>query len=117
MKKLISIILVLVMALALVACGEAGGAASTRMTMGTGGTTGTYYGYGNVLGQYIKNNAGIDVTVGVLEKECQQLIQRFVTFNTLQRPFITLKWAESADGFIDLNRTEGKPYIFSSPLF
>ena len=63
MKKLISIILVLVMALALVACGEAGGAASTRMTMGTGGTTGTYYGYGNVLGQYIKNNAGIDVTV------------------------------------------------------
>ena len=63
MKKLISVILVLVMALALVACGEAGGAASTRMTMGTGGTTGTYYGYGNVLGQYIKNNAGIDVTV------------------------------------------------------
>ena len=63
MKKLISIILVLVMALGLVACGEAGGSASTRMTMGTGGTTGTYYGYGNVLGQYIKNNAGIDVTV------------------------------------------------------
>ena len=61
-------------------------------------------------------NAGIDVTVGVLEKECQRLIQRFVTFNTLHRPFITLKWAESADGFIDLNRTEGKPYIFSSPL-
>ena len=61
MKKLISVILVLVMALALVACG--GNAGSTRMTMGTGGTTGTYYGYGNVLGQYIKNNASIDVTV------------------------------------------------------
>ena len=61
-------------------------------------------------------NAGIDVTVGVLEKECQQLIRRFVTFNTLHRPFITLKWAESADGFIDLNRTERSPYIFSSPL-
>ena len=61
-------------------------------------------------------NAGIDVTVGILEKECQQLIRRFVTFNTLHRPFITLKWAESADGFIDLNRTEGSPYIFSSPL-
>ena len=61
-------------------------------------------------------NAGIDVTVGVLEKDCQQLIRRFVTFNTLHRPFITLKWAESADGFIDLNRTEGSPYIFSSPL-
>ena len=61
-------------------------------------------------------NAGIEVTVGVLEKECQQLIRRFVTFNTQHRPFITLKWAESADGFIDLHRTGGHPYIFSSPL-
>ena len=60
--------------------------------------------------------AGIEVTVGVLEKECQQLIRRFITFNTLHRPFITLKWAESADGFIDLHRTGGHPYIFSSPL-
>ena len=61
-------------------------------------------------------NAGINVAVGVLEKECQQLIQRFVVFNTLHRPFITLKWAESADGFIDFKRSDGKPYIFSSPL-
>ena len=61
-------------------------------------------------------DAGIEVTVGVLEKECQELIRRFVTFNTLHRPFITLKWAESADGFIDIHRTGGHPYIFSSPL-
>ena len=61
-------------------------------------------------------DAGIDVKVGVLEEECRQLIRRFVTFNTLKRPFITLKWAESADGFIDLHRTGGHPYIFSSPL-
>ena len=60
--------------------------------------------------------AGIEVKVGVLEEECRQLIRRFVTFNTLRRPFITLKWAESTDGFIDLHRTEGHPYIFSSPL-
>ncbi|MDO5400779.1 MAG: TAXI family TRAP transporter solute-binding subunit [Eubacteriales bacterium] len=59
MKKLVCLILVLAMALTLAACG--GG--SAKMTMGTGGTTGTYYGYGGVLGQYIKNNAGIDVTV------------------------------------------------------
>ena len=58
MKKLICVVLCLVTALSLVACG---GAAS-KMTMGTGGTAGTYYGYGNVLGQYIKNHAGIDVT-------------------------------------------------------
>lgn len=61
-------------------------------------------------------DAGIEVKVGVLEAECLQLIQRFVTFNIRKRPFITLKWAESSDGFIDLHRTGGHPFIFSSPL-
>ena len=60
MKKIISMALIAVMALTMVACG---GASTTKMTMGTGGTAGTYYGYGGVLGQYIKNNAGVDVTV------------------------------------------------------
>ena len=60
MKRLISLALVLVMVLALAACG---GAAGTKMTMGTGGTSGTYYAFGGVLGQYMKNNASIDVTV------------------------------------------------------
>lgn len=49
-------------------------------------------------------------------KECRHLIRRFITFNTLHRPFITLKWAESADHFIDIERTNGKPMILSSPL-
>ena len=60
MKKIISIALCLALALTLVACGSTSGA---KMTMGTGGTSGTYYGYGGVLGQYIKNKAGIDVIV------------------------------------------------------
>lgn len=60
MKKIISLMLSMIMAFALVACG---GASASKMTMGTGGTSGTYYGYGGVLGQYIKNHAGIDVTV------------------------------------------------------
>ena len=60
--------------------------------------------------------AGIKVTVGVLEKECQQLIRRFITFNTQKRPYITLKWAESADGFIDKNREGGNPVLLSTPL-
>ena len=59
MKKLIAIVLALVMALSLVACG--GGA--SKMTMGTGGTAGTYYAYGGVLAQYIKNHADIEVVV------------------------------------------------------
>ena len=60
MKKIISVVLAMVLVLTLAACG---GASAAKMTMGTGGTSGTYYGYGGVLGQYIKNNAGIDVTV------------------------------------------------------
>ena len=60
--------------------------------------------------------AGIEVTVGVLEEECRHLIRRFITFNTLKRPYITLKWAESTDGFIDINRTGGKPIKLSNPL-
>ena len=59
MKKIFALLLVMVMVIAVSACGTAG----TKMTMGTGGTSGTYYGYGGVLAQYIKNNAGINVTV------------------------------------------------------
>ncbi len=56
-KRILAIVVVL--ALSLVMLTSCGG---TKMTMGTGGTSGTYYGYGSVLGQYIKNNAGIEVT-------------------------------------------------------
>ncbi len=45
--------------------------------------------------------ADIDVSVGVLEEECKALNKRFMTFHGKQRPFVTLKWAESEDGFID----------------
>lgn len=61
MKKMLSIVLVIALALSLAACGGSGSA--SKMTMGTGGTSGTYYAFGGVLGQYIKNNAGIEVTV------------------------------------------------------
>lgn len=60
MKKVLCVVLVLALALAMTACGSGSAA---KMTMGTGGTSGTYYAFGGVLGQYIKNNAGIDVVV------------------------------------------------------
>ena len=44
--------------------------------------------------------AGINVTVGVLEKECNELNKRFFTFHQQKRPYIILKWAESEDGFL-----------------
>lgn len=60
--------------------------------------------------------AGREVITGVLEIECQQLISRFITYHMAHRPYITLKWAESADGFIDILRTNGHPVILSNTL-
>lgn len=48
--------------------------------------------------------AGIEVTVGVMEEECRWLNRRFFTFHQQHRPYIVLKWARSADGFIDDHR-------------
>lgn len=52
--------------------------------------------------------AGVNVVAGVLEKECLHLNKRFFTFHDLKRPYIILKWAQSADGKIaasDSSRT------------
>ncbi|NDW12595.1 bifunctional diaminohydroxyphosphoribosylaminopyrimidine deaminase/5-amino-6-(5-phosphoribosylamino)uracil reductase RibD [Bacteroides sp. 214] len=60
--------------------------------------------------------AGRQITVGVLEQECHQLISHFITFNRDKRPYIILKWAESIDGFIDRKRTEGAAAMLSTEL-
>ena len=44
--------------------------------------------------------AGIEVEVGLLEEEGRELNKRFFTYIEKKRPYIILKWAESADGFI-----------------
>jgi len=61
--------------------------------------------------------AGIEVKVGVLEKECLELNHRFITCHTRKRPYTILKWAQSADGFIDRERTSPteNPVVFSNP--
>lgn len=45
--------------------------------------------------------AGVRVVTGCLERECVDLNRKFMTAHRLSRPFVTLKWAESADGYID----------------
>ena len=45
--------------------------------------------------------AGIEVTVGVLEQECRWLNRRFFTYHSKHRPYIILKWAQTANGYID----------------
>jgi diaminohydroxyphosphoribosylaminopyrimidine deaminase/5-amino-6-(5-phosphoribosylamino)uracil reductase len=64
---------------------------------------GTIDPFAEVQGRGVKKlqDAGIDVTVGVLEKECQWLNRRFFTYHSKHRPYIILKWAQTANGFID----------------
>ena len=45
-------------------------------------------------------NAGCNVTVGILENDCKNHHKRFFTFHNKKRPYVILKWAETADGFI-----------------
>ena len=61
--------------------------------------------------------AGIQVDVGCLEDEAKRLNAKFFTAHTNHRPYITLKWAQSADGYIDRRRaTDELPERFSTPL-
>ena len=45
-------------------------------------------------------NAGTEVVVGVLEKECKELNKRFFLFHTEHRPYVILKWAQTSDNKI-----------------
>lgn len=49
--------------------------------------------------------AGIEVVTGVMDEECRRLNKRFFTFQEEKRPYVTLKWAQTCDGFIDHART------------
>lgn len=57
-------------------------------------------------GLFRLRNAGCEVITGVLEDECRRLNRRFFTFHEKKRPYITLKWAQSADGYLDILRSE-----------
>lgn len=62
-------------------------------------------------------DAGVEVVEGVLEDEARRLNPKFFTAHTFQRPFVTLKWAQSADGFMDALRDPSEPaFRFSTPL-
>lgn len=74
-----------------------------------------------VSGEGIKRlrAAGCEVKVGVLEEECRHLNRRFFTFQEKKRPYIILKWAESRDGYMDIeeNASAGRgSYPISSHI-
>ncbi len=58
--------------------------------------------HSKVNGQGIQHllDAGCEVITGILEEECLNLNRRFFTFHIKKRPYIILKWAQTANGFI-----------------
>lgn len=80
-----------------------------------------------VAGRGVKmmQDAGIEVLVGVLEAACRELNKRFFCLQEKHRPYVILKWAQTADGYIDWQRGErreakgkevGEPLVISTPL-
>lgn len=61
--------------------------------------------------------AGVEVVTGVMEKGAWELNRVFMTFQEKRRPYIYLKWAQSADGFMDRLRTDNSSpaVVLSSP--
>ncbi|MFO7657726.1 MAG: bifunctional diaminohydroxyphosphoribosylaminopyrimidine deaminase/5-amino-6-(5-phosphoribosylamino)uracil reductase RibD [Bacteroidales bacterium] len=74
-----------------------------RVVVGTADTNPAVAGKGIA---YLRN-AGIDVKTGILEDACIELNRRFFTFHALRRPYVILKWAQTADGYIDILRNQG----------
>lgn len=77
--------------------------------------------FSKVAGKGIQmlKEAGVDVTLGVLEKESRELNKRFFTFHEEHRPYVILKWAETLDGFIDVDREKenfGQPTWITNTL-
>lgn len=79
--------------------------------------------FSEVSGRGIKMllEAGREVRVGLLEEDCLALHKRFLTFHNQQRPYVFLKWAQTKDGFIDVDRVvstkkQAKPTWISNSL-
>ena len=66
-------------------------------------------------GVQMLRDAGIEVIVGVMEKECRELNKRFLCLHEQHRPYVILKWAQTSDGFVDTKRTGGSPLKISTP--
>ena len=115
MKKFLSIALCILMVatsvVGLASCGSA------TMTMGTGGTAGTYYGYGGVLGSHIKNVAGVTVNVVSTDGSKANILgvaEGNYQLGTVQSDVMAYAWAGersfASEGAIDSFRVIGGLY-------
>ncbi len=67
----------------------------------------------------ILRKGGCLVDLGILETEGRELNRRFFTYHEKKRPYIILKWAETMDGFIDIDRNLSEsiePYWITNNL-
>ncbi len=64
--------------------------------------------FSKVAGKGIEmmRKAGVEVTTGILETESRFVNRRFFTFHEKKRPYVILKWAQTIDGFIDIERKD-----------
>lgn len=129
-KKLYAVIaLVLILSMVLAGCASKSdsakepAAATGKMTMGTGGTAGTYYAFGGVLGQYIKNHGGIDVTVVSTDgskANIQGIDAGDYQLGTVQSDVMAYAWGGTnsfeEDGKVDSFRVVGGLYAESVQL-
>lgn len=61
--------------------------------------------------------AGIDVVVGVEEEACRHYNRRFFCYHEKRRPYIVLKWAQTADGFMGRGHENNRrPKKISNPM-
>jgi diaminohydroxyphosphoribosylaminopyrimidine deaminase/5-amino-6-(5-phosphoribosylamino)uracil reductase len=76
--------------------------------------------YPEVSGRGIRilREAGVEVVTGVMKADAVALNRFFITAHMRKRPYVILKWAQSADGFIDRIRTDasGRPVQLSTPV-
>lgn len=77
---------------------------------------GTVDPFSEVAGKGIEKlkNAGTEVVVDILKEECRELNKRFFCFHEKKRPYVILKWAQTLDGFIDVDRS---PESFGEPTW
>ena len=82
---------------------------------------GTVDPFAEVAGKGIKKlrDGGCNVMEGFCEEKCVELNRRFFTYHQQKRPFVILKWAQTADGFIDIDRSHehyGQPTWITNEL-
>ncbi|MBQ2946093.1 MAG: TAXI family TRAP transporter solute-binding subunit [Clostridia bacterium] len=111
MKKIIALLLAVAVIFSLASCG------GSMMTMGTGGTAGTYYGYGGILGNQIKQTTGININVVSTDGSKANIIgidSDNYQLGTVQSDVMSYAWAGTrsfeADGAIKSFRVIGGLY-------